>query len=90
MAHLNQVVITYFTLRSVGGLLELRSQRREKKDDWDQAQKQYSEKAAKNYYSEFVSGLLKGKTIEYNPEVFPLFSKKLSSIYLIEKEKKKL
>jgi len=61
---------------------------KEKKDNWDQAQKQYSEKAAKNYYSEFVSGLLKGKTIEYNPEVFPLFSKKLSSIYLIEKEKK--
>ena len=35
-----------------------------------------------------MSRLLKGKTIEYDPEVFPLFSKKLSNIYLIEKKKK--
>ena len=61
---------------------------RQKKDNWDQALKQYSEKAAKNYYGEYVSQLLKGKTIEYNSEVYALFSKKLSNIYLIEKQKK--
>ena len=61
---------------------------REKKDDWNQTLKKYSEKAAKNKYSEYVNRLLKGKTIEYDPEVFPLFSKKLSNIYLIEKKKK--
>ena len=61
---------------------------RQKKDNWDQVLKQYSEKAAKNYYGEYVSRLLKGKTIEYNAEVYALFSKKLSNIYLIEKEKK--
>ena len=61
---------------------------RQKKDNWDQALKQYSEKAAKNYYGEYVSRLLKGKTIEYNSEVYALFSKKLSNIYLIEKQKK--
>ena len=61
---------------------------KEKKDSWNQAISDYSEKAAKNYYSQYVSQLLKGKTIEYNPEVFSLFSNKLSKIYLIEKEKK--
>ena len=35
-----------------------------------------------------MNRLLKGKTIEYDPEVFPIFSKKLSNIYLIEKKKK--
>ena len=61
---------------------------KEKKDSWGQALNNYSERKAKNHYSEFVSQLLKGKTIEYNTEIFSLFSKKLSKIYLVEKDRK--
>lgn len=61
----------------------------EKKDSWNQAIKNYSESEAKKYYGKYVSQLLKDKSIEYKPDVFSLFSNKLSKIYLVEKNKKK-
>ena len=61
---------------------------KQKKDTWDETIKVYSEELAKKYYGEYVSNLLKGKSIKFDPEIFPLFSKKLSKIYLIEKNKK--
>ena len=61
---------------------------KQKKDTWDEMIKVYSEELAKKYYGKYVSNLLKGKSIKFDPEIFPLFSKKLSKIYLIEKNKK--
>tara|TARA_Y100000768_G_scaffold181375_1_gene135849 strand:+ start:1719 stop:3194 length:1476 start_codon:yes stop_codon:yes gene_type:complete len=61
---------------------------KQKKDTWDETIKVYSEELAKKYYGKYVSNLLKGKSIKFDPEIFPLFSKKLSKIYLIEKNKK--
>ena len=61
---------------------------KQKKDTWDETIKVYSEDLAKQHYEEYVKNLLKGKTINFDPEIFPLFAKKLSKIYLIEKNKK--
>ena len=61
---------------------------KQKKDTWVETIKVYSEELAKKYYGKYVSNLLKGKSIKFDPEIFPLFSKKLSKIYLIEKNKK--
>ena len=61
---------------------------KQKKESWDEIVHKYTEKFATEYYSGYVTKLMSGKTINNNPEVFELFSKKLERIYLIEKNKK--
>ena len=52
------------------------------------AKKSYNELNALKIYEEFVSNLMRGKKLEFNPKSFQLFSHKVSKIYLIEKDKK--
>lgn len=61
---------------------------KEKIERWKTIQKEYEEVEALNYYSKYVKRLMRGKKIDYNPNVFQSFSDKLREIYLIEKEKK--
>ena len=52
------------------------------------AKKSYDELNALRMYEKFVSNLMRGKKLEFNPKSFQLFSRKVSKIYLIEKDKK--
>ena len=52
------------------------------------AKKSYNELNALRIYENFVSNLMRGKKLEFNPVSFQLFSNKVSKIYLIEKDKK--
>lgn len=61
---------------------------KQKQDTWDQVKHKYMEKMAGKFYSKYVAELMKKKTIEYDPEIFELFSIKLGKIYLIEKNRK--
>lgn len=52
------------------------------------AEKIYKELQALKTYEQYVSKLMKGKSIYFKQAVFSAFSNQLSKIYLIEKEKK--
>ena len=52
------------------------------------AKRSYDELNALRMYEKFVSNLMRGKKLEFNPKSFQLFSRKVSKIYLIEKDKK--
>ena len=51
------------------------------------AEKTYRELTALNIYKKYVSNLMSQK-IGFDPEIFQVFSDKVSNVYLIEKEKK--
>lgn len=59
-----------------------------KKERWDSVYNQYEEEEVLKRYGSYVKRLMKGKSLNYNPEIFEIFSNKLRKIYLIEKEKK--
>ena len=61
---------------------------KQKKESWETAKDMFTERAAKQVYSNYVSKIMKGKTINYSPGVFERFSNKIAKIYLIEKDKK--
>ena len=52
------------------------------------AQKSYNELNALKIYEQYVSSLMRGKKLDFDPNIFQLFSNKVSEIYLIEKDKK--
>ena len=60
----------------------------QKKESFDLIQKEFIKQKALQFFSNKVSKIMKGRSIEYNPKVFKQFSEKLSEIYLIEKSKK--
>ena len=62
----------------------------QKKQAYLDAKKIYIESAALKIYKKYVSDLMSQKELVFDPEVFQIFSNKLSSVYLIEKEKKRI
>lgn len=83
---INKDQILYFEVSSWINSVDITE--KEKKERWKSIQKKYEEVEALTYYSKYVKRLMRGKTIDYNPDVFQSFSNKLRKIYLIEKEKK--
>jgi len=73
-------VISWNTLVSVTG--------EQKKQAYLDAEKIYRELTALNIYKKYVSNLMSQKKLVFDPEIFQVFSDKVSNVYLIEKEKK--
>tara|TARA_A100000164_G_scaffold382106_1_gene438460 strand:+ start:30185 stop:31654 length:1470 start_codon:yes stop_codon:yes gene_type:complete len=61
---------------------------KEKNDAWESAKKDFVEKEALNFYSSYVSKLLKNKEINFYKESFNRFASRVSDIYMIEKKEK--
>lgn len=60
----------------------------QKKQAYLDAEKTYRELTALNIYKKYVSNLMSQKKLVFDPEIFQVFSDKVSNVYLIEKEKK--
>ena len=60
----------------------------QKRQSFKDAQEAYNELNALKIYERYVLNLMRGKKIDFYPNVFQLFAGKLSKIYLIEKNKK--
>ena len=60
----------------------------QKKQAYIDAEKTYRESTALKIYKKYVSALMSQKELVFDPEVFQVFSDKISNVYLIEKEKK--
>ena len=60
----------------------------QKKQAYIDAEKTYIESAALKIYKKYVSALMRKKELVFDPEIFQVFSDKISDVYLIEKEKK--
>ena len=60
----------------------------QKKQAYIDAEKTYRESAALKIYKKYVSDLMSQKELVFDPQVFQVFSDKISNVYLIEKEKK--
>tara|TARA_B100000212_G_scaffold187891_1_gene141738 strand:+ start:1100 stop:2581 length:1482 start_codon:yes stop_codon:yes gene_type:complete len=60
----------------------------QKKQAYLDAEKTYRESTALKIYKKYVSVLMSQKELVFDPEVFQVFSDRMSKIYLIEKEKK--
>jgi len=60
----------------------------QKKQAYLDAEKTYRESTALKIYKKYVSVLMSQKELVFDPEVFRVFSDRISKIYLIEKEKK--
>ena len=60
----------------------------QKKQAYLDAEKIYRESTALKIYKKYVSDLMSQKKLVLDPEVFQIFSDKVSNVYLIEKEKK--
>ena len=60
----------------------------QKKQSIIDAQKSYNELNALKIYEQYVSSLMRGKQLDFDPKTFQLFSDRVSEIYLIEKDKK--
>ena len=60
----------------------------QKRQSFNDAQEAYNELNALKIYERYVLNLMRGKKIDFYPNVFQLFAGKLSKIYLIEKNKK--
>ena len=78
--HMFFEVISWNTLVSVTG--------EQKKQAYLDAEKIYRELTALNIYKKYVSNLMSQKKLVFDPEIFQVFSDKVSNVYLIEKEKK--
>ena len=82
----NNIETLYFEIE--GWKTKVDVTEKQKKETWTIVEKDYREKFALKYYSEFVKKIMRGKKITYNVKSFEEFSNKLRKIYLIEKEKK--
>ena len=51
--------------------------------------KTYRELTALNIYKKYVSNLMSEKKLVFDPEIFQVFSDKVSNVYLIRKRKKR-
>ena len=60
----------------------------QKKQSIVDAQKSYNELNALKIYEKYVSSLMLGKQLDFDPKIFQLFSNRVSEIYLIERDKK--
>ena len=60
----------------------------QKKQSIIDAQKLYNELNALKIYEQYVSSLMLGKQLDFDPTTFQSFSNRVSEIYLIEKDKK--
>ena len=76
----------FFEVRSWNTLVSVTGE--QKKQAFLDAEKIYRESAALNIYKKYVSNIMSQKKMVFDPEIFQVFSDKVSNVYLIEKEKK--
>lgn len=78
--------IMYFEIKSWNTSVSVTN--KQKEESFDIARKTYKEVYALKDYEKYVSNLMRGKTIYFDKINFPVFSERLSQIYLIEKDRK--
>ena len=83
---INKMNFMFFEIEGWNTIVSITSE--QKRQSFADAQKTYNELNALKIYEQYVSNLMRGKKINFDSNIFPLFSNKVSEIYLIEKDRK--
>ena len=83
---INKMNFMFFEVEGWNTIVSVTSE--QKRQSFADAQKTYNELNALKIYEQYVSNLMRGKKINFDPNIFQLFSNKVSEIYLIEKDRK--
>ena len=83
---INKINFMFFEIESWNTIVSVTSE--QIRQSFTDAEKTYNEVNALKIYEQYVSNLMRGKKINFDPNIFQLFSNKVSEIYLIEKDRK--
>ncbi|SVA66468.1 uncharacterized protein METZ01_LOCUS119322 [marine metagenome] len=79
---------TFLYLEIMGWVTSVNITEKQKQDTWGSVKNEFFDEQAAKKYSDFVSELMHGKNIIFNPRNFENFAEKVAKVYIIERSKK--